>query len=171
MLLDLINIQRVRRAFVYFGFILAALLVQNSILDKITILGVKAMFLPVVAVAIGFFEGGIWGVIFGLVLGMFTDISLGESAVLFTVFMPLMGFAAGTLTTFFLTKRFFAFFIISFCALVLAAVLESFGIIVFSETDNIKVLITAGLQVLWSVPMIFIVYYPAKYLAALDLSK
>lgn len=171
MLLDLINIQKLRRFFVYFGLILAALLVQNSILDKISILGVRAMFLPVVAVAVGFFEGGVWGVVFGIVLGLFTDMSFGGGSVLFTVFMPLMGFAAGTLTSFFLTKRFFAFFIISVGALILAALFQSFGILVFSETGPASVLITGGLQVLWSIPMIFAVYYPCKRLSELDLSR
>lgn len=171
MLLDLINLQRVRRAFVYFGFILAALLVQNSILDKITILGVRAMFLPVVAVAIGFFEGGVWGVAFGLLLGLFTDMSFGDGGVLFTIYMPIMGFAAGSLTSFFLTKRFVAFFIISAAALVFTAVFQSFGLLVFSETNPVPVLITGGLQILWSIPMIFAVFYPCKALSELDLSR
>lgn len=171
MLLDIINLQKVRRAFVYFGFILAALFIQNSILDKITILGARAMFLPLVAIAIGFFEGGVWGVAFGLLLGLFTDMSLGGATVLFTVFMPLMGFAAGVLTTFFLTRRFVAFFIISLAALVLSALFQSFGLLVFSGTDPFPVLITAGLQVLWSVPMIFAVFYPCKRLSELDLSR
>lgn len=171
MLLDLINLQKVRRAFVYFGFILAALLVQNSILDKIEILGVKAMFLPAVAAVIGFFEGGVWGVVFGLVLGLFCDIGMGESTVLFTVFMPLIGFAAGVLTTFFLTKRLFAFFIISFTAIIIGAFLQLFGVLVISGADPVRVLLTGGFQVLWSTPMIFPVYYSGKRLSELDLSK
>lgn len=171
MLLDIINLEKVRRAFLYFGFLLAALFVQNSILDKISVLGVRAMFLPVVAVAIGFFEGGVWGVAFGLLLGLFTDMSIGGGSVLFVVFMPIMGFAAGLLTTFFLTKRFVAFFIISLAALAISALLQSFGILVFSDTDPLPVLITGALQTLWSLPMIFAVFFPCKHLSELDLGS
>ena len=170
MLLDIFNIQRLRRIFIYLGFILAALLVQNSILDKITILGARAMFLPVVAVAIGFFEGGVWGVSLGLVLGLLTDISF-SSNVTFTILMPLMGFASGILTQFFLTKRFVAFLIISLCALVLGAVFQSFTLVAISGAGVVSVLLTGAKQVLWSVPMIFAVFYPCRALSQLDLSK
>jgi hypothetical protein len=41
------------------------------VFSKIAFLGVKAMFIPVTIVAIGMFEGGVWGGAFGLCTGYF----------------------------------------------------------------------------------------------------
>ncbi len=171
MLLDIINIERLRKAIVYCGLILATLFLQNTILSRIPILGVKAMFVPVVVVAVGFFEGGVWGGVFGLVLGLFCDLSFGDSAIMFTVLFPIIGFASGCLTMFFITKRFLSFFFISLAALVLAAFCQMFSLLVFSEASPWPLFRTGGLQVLWSIPMTFAAYYPCRKISGLDLSK
>ena len=59
MLLDFINIPRLRKAIIYFAVMLLTLLLQNTLLSRIEIFGVKAMMLPITAVAVGFFEGGV----------------------------------------------------------------------------------------------------------------
>lgn len=171
MLLDLINIQKVRRAIVYFGLILAALFVQNTILTKIPILGVMAMIIPSVVVAAAFFEGGVWGCVFGLVLGVFYDLSLAGSSVLFTVLLPMIGFASGSLSMFFINRRPLSFFFVSAAALIITAFCQMFGLLVFSQTEVLPILATGGLQVLWSLPLTFAAYYPCRKISGLDLSK
>ena len=171
MLLDMINIEKVRRAIVYFGVMLLVLLVQNDILSHFTILGVHALIAPIAVVAVGFFEGGVWGGIFGLVLGFFSDMSLNGAPVLMTVLFPLMGFAAGVLTTFFMNKRLSSFVFTAIGALVLTAMGQGFSAFVFSDTDKLSVLLVAGLQCVLSLPFIFVVFYPCRRISGLDLSK
>lgn len=171
MLLDIINIERLRKAIIYLGVMLATLFVQNSILSQIPILGVKAMFVPIVVVAVGFFEDGMWGGIFGLLLGLFCDISFGDSPIMFTVLFPIIGFFAGCLTMFFVTRRFWSFFFISLAALALAAFCQMFSLLVISGTSLWPLLKTGGLQVLWSIPLTLAVYSPCRKISGLDLSK
>ena len=61
MFLDMVNIEKVRRAIVYFGVMLLVLLVQNDILSNFAVFGVHALIAPIAVVAVGFFEGGVWG--------------------------------------------------------------------------------------------------------------
>lgn len=49
---------RTRRGVLYALLLLVGLLLQNVILSHIPILGVRVMFLPVLVVAVGLFEGG-----------------------------------------------------------------------------------------------------------------
>jgi hypothetical protein len=171
MLLDIINIEKVRKAIVYCGVILAVLFVQNIILARIPIMGVRAFIAPIIVVAIGFFEGGVWGGVFGLIMGVSCDMSLNDSNVVLTVFFPIVGFAAGSLAMFSVNKRFFSFFFVSLAALVLTAACQMFKFIAIADANLLPVLITAGLQTLWSIPFTFAIYYPCRALSGVDLSK
>lgn len=171
MFLDLINIGKVRRAIVYAGLMLAAILLQNIILARVEILGVIPFILPIFAVAVGFFQGGMWGGVFGIILGVLTDISLRDSSVLMTVLFPMFGFFAGALTMFFANKRFFTFFCASLCALAITAIGQMFRFIFFVDTNILYVLLTGGLQVLWAVPFIFAIYFPCRAASQMDLSR
>jgi len=171
MLLDIINIEKVRRAIVYCGVILAVLFVQNIILSRIPIMGVRAFIAPIIVVAVGFFEGGLWGGVFGLVMGFFCDMSLNDSPILLTVFLPVVGFVSGSLAMFFVNKRFFSFFFVSLAALVITAICQMFKFVAIADANILPVLITAGLQTLWSLPFTFAIYYPCRALSGVDLSK
>lgn len=171
MLLDIINIEKVRRAIVYCGVILAVLFVQNIILSRIPIMGVRPFIAPIVVVAVGYFEGGLWGGVFGLIMGFFCDMSLNDSPVLLTVFLPIVGFVSGSLAMFFVNKRFFSFFFVSLGALVITAICQMFKFVAIADTNILPVLITAGLQTLWSLPFTFAIYYPCRALSGVDLSK
>lgn len=171
MLLDMINIEKVRRAIVYFGVILLVLFVQNSVLSRIELLGVRAFVAPIAVVAVGFFEGGVWGGVFGLVLGLFCDMSLNDTPILLTVLFPIIGFLSGAFVSFFLNKRFFPFFFICLAALAITALCQMFRFIAIANANILPVLITGGLQTLWSLPFTFAVFYPCRKLSAVDLSK
>lgn len=171
MLLDTINIEKVRRAIVYFGVMLLVLLVQNVILSHIAILGVRALIAPIAVVAVGFFEGGLWGGVFGLFLGMFSDMNLNDAPVLLTVVFPIIGFFSGSLVMLFVNKRFFSFFFVCVAALALTAACQMFRFIAIANANILPVLATAGLQTLLSLPFTFAIYYPCRRLSGVDLSK
>lgn len=171
MLLDTINIEKVRRAIVYFGVLLAVLFVQNALLSRAAPLGVYAFIAPIAVVAVGYFEGGVWGAVFGLFLGLFSDMSLNDAPVLLTVVFPVIGLLSGALAMFFVNKRFFSFFFVSLAALLLTAACQMFRFIATGGTELWPVFTVAGLQTLWSLPFTFAIYYPCRKLSAVDLSR
>ena len=97
MLWDLVNFQKIKRALLYALYMSLVLLVQDALFSNISIFGVRAMFVPAAAVAVGMFEGGVWGAVFSLALGFLADISFGNTA-LFVALFPCIGFAAGALS-------------------------------------------------------------------------
>ena len=171
MLLDMINIVKVRRAIVYLGVLLLVLFVQNTILSRIEILGVHALIAPIAVVAVGYFEGGVWGGVFGLVMGLFCDMSFNDTKVLLTVIFPMIGFVSGATATYFVNKRFFSFFFVCLAALVITAICQMFKFIAIADANIMPVLLTGGLQTLWSLPFTFAIYYPCRSLSGVDLSK
>lgn len=171
MLLDMINFEKVRRAIVYLGVMLLVLFVQNIILSRIAPLGVYALIPPIAVVAVGYFEGGVWGGVFGLLMGLFCDMGFNDTPVLLTVVFPVIGFISGALAMFFVNKRFFSFFFVCLAALVLTAACQMFRFIAIADTNILPVLGVAGLQTLWSLPFTFAIYYPCRRLSGVDLSK
>ena len=68
---DLINKDKVHRVLWCALYMAVTLLLQNTVFAHIALFGVHAMFVPAVVVAVGVFEGGTWGAVFGLIAGYF----------------------------------------------------------------------------------------------------
>lgn len=171
MLLELINLAKLRKAVIYAGIVLLALLIQNLILSNIRIFGVSPMIIPIIVVAVGFFEGGVWGGVFGLLIGLFSDMTLNGASVMMTVLYPIIGFFSGALTMFFVSRRLMPFFCLSLCALLITVVCQMFKFLVFADTNIMYVLLGGALQTLWSIPFIYAVFYPSRAVSRLDLSE
>lgn len=163
MLWDLVNMDKLRRGIIYAVYMLFVLLLQNAVLSRISVFGTKAMIVPAAVVAAGMFEGGVWGALLGLFIGLFCDSSFGTTA-LFTALLPVVGFFSGVLSRYFVNKRFFAYMCVSLAASVLTAFFQSFPLLVFRGQDARALLITAGLQVLLSLPLAVPLYFPSKAL-------
>lgn len=171
MLLELINLTKVRKAVIYAGIVLLVLLVQNLILSNIRILGVSPMITPIMVVAVGFFEGGVWGGVFGLLIGLVSDITLNSASIMMTVLFPILGFLSGALALFFMSRRIMPFFFLSLCALLITVICQMFKFLVFTNTDVMYVILGGALQTLWSIPFIYAIYYPSRAVSRLDLSE
>lgn len=163
MVWDLINLDKLRRGIIYAGYMLLVLLLQNAVLSRIVIFGTKALILPAAAVAVGMFEGGVWGALFGLVMGLFSDKAFGNTA-LFTALFPVIGFFSGVLSRYFVNKRFFAYLCVSLAAFILTAFCQSFALLVFMGQDVRPIFVTASLQVLLSLPLAVPLYFPCRAL-------
>ena len=171
MLLELINLTKLRKAFIYAGIVLLVLLVQNLILSNIRVFSVCPMIIPIIVVAVGFFETGVWGGVFGLVIGLVCDMTFNEAAVMFTVLFPIIGFLSGALAMFFMSRTITPFFFVSAAALLLTTICQMFRIFAFSGTNIVFVLIGGALQIVLSLPFIYALFYPCRKVSRLDLSK
>lgn len=165
MFLDLINLNKLRRAILYALLLFLVMTIQNSVFGRVRILGVAPMFIPVVVAAVGMHEGGVWGAVFGLAAGYFTDRSF-DNLLLFTVMFPLIGFFSGMLVDNFLNRSFAAYLLMSFVALVIAAGGQALKLWIGVGALPLATLPVAGLQVLWSLPFAVPAYFLCRGLSA-----
>lgn len=155
---------RIRRGVLFFLVLMLFLLMQDVVLSHIALLGVRAMFLPALVVAVGHFEGGWRGGLFGLLAGVFQDLSGTEISLFFTLLYPLMGFVAGFLTEFLLNRHFYVYCLFAVSALFLVAFFQMFPLLL-SHGENAGALWkTCILQTLWSIPYLLPAYYAVNAL-------
>ncbi len=148
----------------YLLFMFLSLTAQNMVLGQIRIFGVAAMVLPAVAVAVGMFEGALWGSVFSLVMGIFADMSFVENTAAFALLFPALAFFSGFVSQFFINRRFFAFMGISAVALLATAVYQMVRTLA-GDVWSGSMLLTVGLQTLVSLPPSALAYFPpAKWI-------
>ena len=162
MLLDIIDLDKLRRAILYLLVIGIALWLQTGVFSRIAPLGVKPMFLPAVVVAIGLWEDGVWGGVLGLVAGVGCDLALAGSTVLFLILLAAVGFFSGVLAEFFINRRFFAFLLLSAAALLLTAFCQAFPLWAFRGAAPAALAPVALLQAAWSLPFAVPAYFAAR---------
>ena len=165
MILDLIDLGKVRKAILYLFLITAALWLQLGFFTRIAPLGVRPFFLPAVAVAIGLWENGVWGGVLGMLTGLLCDEVMIESAVTYLILFALLGFSAGILGQFFINRRFFACFLASAASIAIVAGVQVVPVWIFKGADLRDVLPVMGLQILWSLPFTVPCYFAAKTIA------
>ena len=171
MLLDLIDLSKLRRAIVYALTLAIVFAVQDLLAARIPLWGVRPMMIPAAVVAIGLYEGGLWGGFLGLAAGFFFDMGYIEQTVLFTILLAVIGFFAGVLGKYLLHKGF-----LSYMALVLAAMLLLTGaqmipFLFFTDTRDAAVWKTGLVQILWSLPWAIPVFFPCRAIASRPLGK
>ena len=162
MLLDLISLQKLKRAILYFAVVLVVLGLQNLLFSRIRPLGVAAMFVPAVVVAIGMFENGLWGAMFGLVTGILCGMRYSGCLILFAVLFAAFGFFSGLLSKYFVNRRFFSYCALCFAAFVITAFCQMFRLLFLTDASSLALLRTGALQVLWSMVFPFLIYFPVK---------
>ena len=161
---DLLAKINLRRFLLYALYLFLVLVFQNMALTQIRPLGICPFMLPAAVVAVGMFEGSSWGAIFGLVMGIFADMFYVESTVGFTLLFPVIAFAVGFVSQFFINRRFFAFMVAAGAALLLTGVAQMLRVLVL-EGWSFSLLSTVILQTLWSLPPAVLAYYPpAKWI-------
>ena len=163
MVWDLINREKLRRALLYLLYMAVCLLAQDSIFANFKLFGVNMFFLPAAAGAVGMFEDGVWGAVFGLALGFLADISYDYTA-LFVALFPILGFFAGVLSRWYVNRRFFAYMLVSTAACAVAAFSQMLGLMLAGHEFG-AMLKTAMIQVVWSLPMTAALYFPCKAIA------
>ena len=160
MLRDLINREKIRRAILYLAYVLVAQFFQDNIFSRLPLFGVNMMFMPAAVVAIGAFEGGVWGASFGLIAGFLADISYNNTA-LFTAVFPAIGFFSGVFTRWFVNASFFAYMCMCFAAFAVTAAAQMLEPLLGGNA-LMPMVWTAVIQTLWSLPMAAALYFPCR---------
>ncbi len=166
MLLDLINLSKLRRAIVYALLLAIVFLCQDLLVARIELLGVRAMLVPAAVVAISLFEGGQWGGFIGLAAGYLFDLGYTEQTVLFTILLTAIGFFAGVLGKYLLHKGFVSYLALVLAAMTLITLFQVFRVLIFTDTNTWAVWRTGLIQILWSLPWAVPLYFPCKTIAA-----
>lgn len=166
MLLDLIDLSKLRRAIVYALVLAVVFILQDLLIARIPLFGVRAMMIPAAVVAIGLFEGGLWGGFIGLAAGYLMDLGYTEQTVLFMILFTGIGFFAGVLGKYLLHKGFVSYLALTAAAMLLITGAQMFRYLFFTDTNAWAVWRTGLLQFLWSIPWAIPVYFPCKAIAA-----
>ena len=165
-LLDLINLQKIRRAILYGFCILALLWLQLSVFSRFTLPGgVKPFFIPVAVTAVALWEGGVWGGVAGLLAGLYCDLNMVSSTVTFLILFAVLGFFAGVLADYFINRRFVAYLLMTAFALLLTVLVQSMPPLVFHGASLRGLLPVIVLQTLWSWPFAVPVYFVTKLIS------
>lgn len=140
-----------------------AMFIQSLLFSRISIFGYRGFILPAAAVAAGIYSDGVRGAVFGLILGLFADMSFSESVVTFTVLFPIIGFAAGVASMFYINKSFFAFITFSAAAILLTALVQMLLAVIVSGAEILPALITALAQTAVSLIPAALLYLPFRH--------
>ena len=160
--LDLINLNKIRKAILYLFVIGVAMWLQTMLLARLEILGVRPFFLPAVVAAIGLWEGGVWGCMLGLCAGLSCDLALTESTVMFLLLFSGYGFVSGLLADHVINRRFVSYMILAALALLFTALVQIVPIWIFRGVPLGTLQPIALLQALWSLPFAVPSYFVCK---------
>ena len=146
----------------YAVYLLLAMLLQSLLFSRLSIFGVKGFILPAAAVAAGMFLGGVRGAVFGICLGLFTDLSFTDSTFMYTLVFSILGFGAGFASEFYINKSFFVFMVMSIAAVLLTGLVQLLSAAIFSGAELLPGLKTVLLQTVLSIPPVMLLYLPFK---------
>lgn len=154
-----------KKIILYAVLLLILSLLQGSVFTYVKLFGVKPLFLPLAAVAFGLFEGNLWGGLLGLAAGIFCDFIVGDTLVLFTVLLPVLGFVCGLLSEYILTRGFPSFCACSLITVLLCAFLQAFKYYAFTDIPFWPITATALLQAAASAVFIIPVYWSVRFVS------
>ena len=157
---DLVNKDKIRRGLLLALYLILTVLLQNTAFARFRILGVHALILPAVVVAVAMFHGALWGGVFGLIAGLLGDMGFPETTVLFLTLLPLLGFAAGMLSEHLVSQTLPAFLCVTLAALLLIGFVQAGRLWVFHSAGfgvpMLTMLKQAAVTLPFSIPFFYI---------------
>lgn len=159
----LIEWKKLRGVLTFAAYMIFAMFIQSLLFSRVSIFGYRGFILPAAAVAAGIYSDGVKGAVFGLILGLFADMSFSESVVTFTVLFPIIGFVAGVASMFYINKSFFAFITFSAAAILLTALVQMLLAVIVSGAEILPALITALAQTAVSLIPAALLYLPFRH--------
>lgn len=166
MFVDLFHTKKLRLAFVYILFLILVLFLQDTVLARMTVFGVKMMFIPAAIAAVGVHEGGFRGGLFGLLAGFLCDMTFTENTVLFTLLFPAIGFAAGMAADFMMNRSYIAYLFTAAACIVVTGCIQMIRVLVLQPSAVFYCLLIVVAQMLVSMPMAAVLYFPVEQIAS-----
>lgn len=154
--------KKIRVLLQYAVYMLLALLLQGILFSRISIFGVKGMLMPAAVVGAGLYLGGVRGAVFGLFMGIFTDMNFSENTVLFTVLFSAIGFFSGLAAEYYVRRGFGTFMILGTAACLLTCLVQMLTAVIAHGAEIFPALLTALLQCLVSVIPMMLLYLPFR---------
>lgn len=171
MLLDLIDLSKLRRAIVYALTMAVLFILQELFISELTLFGVRPVLIPSFVIAVGLWEGGAWGGFVGLAAGYFMDMGYSEQTVLFTLTFPVIGFFSGVLGKYLMRRGFWAYMLLALAGLCIITFLQMFRFLFFTDTDSWAVWRTGLIQVGWSLGWAVPIFFPCRAIAARPMGR
>ena len=151
-MLNRIDFKKMRVFLEYAVYLLLAMLLQGLLFSRLSIFGVKGFVLPAAVVAAGMYLGGMRGAVFGICLGLVTDMSYTESSFMYTIVFALIGFGAGFASEFYINKSFLVFMVMSVIAVLLSGLAQYLAAVIFGGAELVQGIVTVLLQTALSIP-------------------
>ena len=161
-MLNRIDFKKLRVFLEYAVYLLLAMLLQGLLFSRLSIFGVKGFVLPAAVVAAGMYLGGVRGAVFGICLGLVTDMSYTESSFMYTIVFALIGFGAGFASEFYINKSFLVFMVMSVIAVLLSGLALDLAAVIFGGAELVQGIVTVLLQTALSIPPMALLYLPFR---------
>lgn len=161
-MLNRIDLKKLRVFLEYAVYLLLAMLLQGLLFSRLSIFGVKGFVLPAAVVAAGMYLGGVRGAVFGICLGLVTDMSYTESSFMYTIVFALIGFGAGFASEFYINKSFLVFMVMSVIAVLLSGLAQYLAAVIFGGAELVQGIVTVLLQTALSIPPMALLYLPFR---------
>lgn len=161
-MLNRIDFKKLRVFLEYAVYLLLAMLLQGLLFSRLSIFGVKGFVLPAAVVAAGMYLGGVRGAVFGICLGLVTDMSYTESSFMYTIVFALIGFGAGFASEFYINKSFLVFMVMSVIAVLLSGLAQYLAAVIFGGAELVQGIFTVLLQTALSIPPMALLYLPFR---------
>ncbi|MEI3102144.1 MAG: hypothetical protein V8T45_10550 [Oscillospiraceae bacterium] len=158
-MLNLFEKINIRKLLKYLLFMFLSLICQNTVFTQLRLFGTCPLLLPAVAVAVGMFEGPVFGAYFSLLMGIFGDMAFVEQDVLFTAVLPCLSFGAAFMSQYFINRRLFAYMGLALAASVITASVQMLMTIA-RDSFSLSMISTVVVQSLWSMPFALLAYFP-----------
>lgn len=166
MFVDLFHTKKLRLALIYIAFMILVQFLQDTVLARFAIMGIKTMFVPAAVTAVGFQEGGFRGGLYGLLAGVLCDMTYSENTVLFTILFPALGFASGLAADYMMNRTYVAYLFSAAVCLLITGLAQSMRVLVLHPGAVIGCAILAVGQMIVSMPIAALLYFPVEQIAS-----
>jgi hypothetical protein len=152
-----------RRDFIYKWLIYGLALLpvwwlDTYILNRVPLLGVSPVLLPLAAVAVAVQEGAVAGAGFGLAVGLLCSAVYAGSSGGIVLGVCLIGWGAGAAAQYVLSQNFGGCLLCSMCGLAGLDAARILTRLLNGAGDFSAMLRLAGLEILWSMAFVFFIY-------------
>lgn len=166
MFVDLFHTKKLRLAFIYILFLILVQFMQDTVLARFAVFGVKTLFVPAAVTAVGFQEGGFRGGLYGLLAGFLCDMTYAENTVLFTLLFPALGFVSGLAADFMMNRTYVAYLVVAAGCLLVTGCVQMIRVLVLQPGAVLYCLVIAVMQALVSMPFAAVLYFPAEQISS-----